>query len=71
MLLGHPILTKVLPNFSFSLKRLRTVLFQWGGDCNSPIFYLECINQNYVNDVNILVWISSVEIKAKAQVVND
>ena len=44
----------------------RTVSFQVGGDCNSPIFNLECINQNYVNDVNTLAWILSVKLKAKA-----
>ena len=46
------------------------MLFQGGGDCNTPSFDLEYIKSNNVNDVNILVWIPSVELKAKAQLVN-
>ena len=42
------------------------MLFQGGGDCNTPFFTWNVFNQNYVNDVNMLVWIPSAELKAKA-----
>ena len=38
--------------------------------CNTPSFDLDVFEQNYVNDVNMILWIPSVELKVNARLVN-
>ena len=43
----------------------RTMLFQGEWDWNTPSFDLDVFEQNYVNYVNMLLWIPIVELKVK------
>ena len=60
-----------ISNFVMILSKHRGGCYSKGEGIVIPLVLTwNVFNQNYVNDVNILVWIPSAEIKAKAQLVN-
>ena len=60
-----------IPIFVLILSKHQELCYYKGEGIVIPqILTLNVFNQNYVNDVNMLIWIPSVKLKAKARLVN-
>ena len=61
----------MIPIFVLILRKHQGWCYSKGEGIIIPTFFTwNVFNQNYVNDVNMLVWIPSVDLKTKARLVN-